>query len=305
MPQPFEDPGALVRWGLPASKLAFNMCAAVTIGAFVFAAFILPPSSASYARSQKVALVAAASWTIVSFAGLSFTFLSLVPMNPFDSRFLQQFGYFAEAIPLGQVWLITTLLAASLTLIAYVADRPVHAAIGSAVAVVALLPVALTGHGAGDQGHGAAVTALALHMVGAALWLGGLLVLVSVRTTRDRGSLRVIVQRYSALALSGFTVVTISGVISATIQLGNFGNLASPYGLIVLAKGAILALLGFAGAWNRSRLIIRLDTPGRAAKAFWLIVSAELLLLGFVSGLAAGLGRTPPPELAPPAVSPS
>ncbi|WP_147436292.1 cytochrome c oxidase assembly protein [Mycetocola manganoxydans] len=279
------------------SKLAFNVCAAVTIGALFFAAFVLPPSTTSHARSLRIALFAAGAWTMVSVFGLVFAFLSLVPMSLFDPGFFTQFVYFAQAIPLGQTWLVTILLTASISLIALLAQRPGHAAAGGALAVVALLPMALTGHAAGDQGHSTAVTALALHMLGAAVWLGGLIVLVAIRPQLNPDRLKVVIQRYSVVALSGFILVAASGVVIAVVQLNDVINLTTPYGLIVLAKAVVLVLLGGAGAWNRLRLIRRFGQPGsRAARTFWLVVGSELVLLGIASGLAAGLGRTPPPE---------
>jgi putative copper resistance protein D len=243
---------------------------------------------------------------MVSVFGLVFAFLSLVPMTLFDLGFFTQFAYFAQAIPLGQTWLVTILLTASISLIALLAQRPGHAAAGGALAVVALLPMALTGHAAGDQGHSTAVTALALHMVGAALWLGGLIVLVAVRQQLNPDRMKVVIQRYSVVALSGFILVAASGVVIAVVQLNDVTNLTTPYGLVVVAKAVVLVLLGGAGAWNRLRLIRRFDQPGnRVARTFWLVVGSELVLLGIASGLAAGLGRTPPPEQPIPANFPS
>jgi putative copper resistance protein D len=304
--QPFEDPGPVVRWGIPVVKLVYNFCAAVTIGAFLFAAFVVPPATPGHMRSLKLAFLAAGGWTVASVFGLVFAFRSLVPMSLFDPGFFTQFAYFAQAIPLGQVWSITVLLTASITLIALLALRPRHAAAGGALAVVALLPMALTGHAAGDTGHSAAVTALALHMVGAAVWLGGLIVLIAIRRNINGERLKPIVQRYSAVALFGFITVAISGIVIGIIQLNDLANLTSPYGLIVVAKVLCLVLLGVAGAWNRQRLIRGLDRPeGRTARALWLVVGSELVLLAVVSGLAAALGRTSPPEQPIPSLFPS
>ncbi|MFU8947683.1 cytochrome c oxidase assembly protein [Mycetocola zhadangensis] len=304
--QPFEDPGPVVRWGIPVVKLVYNLCAAVTIGAFLFAAFVLPPATPNHTRSLRIALLASGGWTVASVLGLVFAFRSLVPMNLSDPRFFTQFAYFAQTIPLGQVWSVTVLLTASITLVAFIAQRPTHAATGGAFAVAALLPMSLTGHAAGDTGHSAAVTALALHMMGAAVWLGGLIVLIAIRRDTNDEGLKPIVQRYSTVALSGFIVVAISGVVVGVIQLNDVANLTSPYGLIVVAKVLSLILLGAAGAWNRQRLIRRLDRPGsRAARAFWLVVGSELILLAIVSGLAAALGRTSPPEQPLPSIFPS
>jgi putative copper resistance protein D len=143
-------------------------------------------------------------------------------------------------------------------------------------------------------------------MVGAAVWLGGLIVLIAIRRNINGEWLKPVVQRYSAVALSGFILVAISGIVIGIIQLNDLANLTSPYGLIVVAKLLCLVLLGVAGVWNRQRLIRGLDRPeGRAARTFWMVVLSELVLLGVVSGLAAALGRTPPPEQPIPTLFPS
>ena len=84
---------------------------------------------------------------------------------------------------------------------------------------------------------------MVLHTVGAAVWVGGLLTLVIIRPLMRKRMVDVL-YRYSTLALVSFIVVTLSGVVRAYVAVGDWSALATPYGILVLAKTALLALLG-------------------------------------------------------------
>ena len=80
----------------------------------------------------------------------------------------------------------------------------------AALSVLAVLPLALAGHAAGSASHDTAVNSLAVHLVAAVLWVGGLLGLVVLRPVLGRG-LAVSVARYSTLAGWCFVLVALSG----------------------------------------------------------------------------------------------
>ena len=71
---------------------------------------------------------------------------------------------------------------------------------------------------AGTSGHDAAVTDLALHLVGASVWLGGLLAIVLLRGHLSSGRLAIVLARYSSVAIVCFVVVAVSGIGSAAIH---------------------------------------------------------------------------------------
>jgi len=294
-PLPFEDPGAFVRWGLPMTKMVYNLSAAVTVGGFLFLGFIIPKTSPTHAHVTYITMIGAGVWTISSVASLYLSFLTLVPIGFGDPAALEQIGYFAQNIPLGQVWTVSIILAAGSVVLALLSEQRRYAVLGLAVAAFALILMASTGHAAGDANHAAAVTALALHLTGAAIWLGGLVMLVAGSSLAQPTELKNTIQRYSTVALFGFIAVAYSGTIVAIIRLTSFENLLTPYGAILLAKIFVLILLGAAGAWNRLRLIRQLHVA-RIRRTFWFVVSGEIFLMFAASGLAAGLARTPPPE---------
>ncbi len=291
------DPGAVTRYGLPISKLLVNIGAAGTVGALVLALFALDSSKPEFGRALDVAAGAAAVWTVASaFAGF-YTFLSVLN-EPFslDSRFGETLAFFLGNTELGQAWLVTVLVAAVVTVLCFAVRNLTALVFVTVLAVVGLVPMTLQGHRGGTEDHDAATSALFLHVLFAAVWLGGLLTLALCRPLLDKGRLPVVLVRYSTIALVSFVVVAASGYLSAEIRVESLGNLASPYGALVLAKVVALLVLGLFGMLQRRYFIGRLQkSPTGGTGYFWWIVVAELGFMGIASGVAAALARTATP----------
>ena len=110
--------------------------------------------------------------------------------------------------------------------------------------------------------------ALILHIIAAAVWLGGLLLMVLVRPVLGRARSAAALGRYSSIALVAFIVVAVSGTVRAVIGLRTWEALLSPYGVILSVKIVALIALGVLGAWYRRRLIGRLREDA-ASRRFW------------------------------------
>ena len=289
------DPGALVRYGLPITKLLVNLSAAGMIGALVLACFALSPRESEFTRTLDVAAASAAIMTVVSAITGLLTFLSVtgIPLS-FDQTFTDGLSSFVTSVSLGQAWLGTTLIAAAVTVLCFAVRNQTALAFVTALALLSLLPMAQQGHAAGTAGHDAAITALGLHIAFAAIWLGGLLTIVLIRRTLDGGRILPVLERYSTLAIVCFTVVAASGYVSAELRIGTLQNLATPYGILVLIKVLALVALGLFGVTQRRYLIGRLRSSGKRS-TFWWLVTAELAFMGIASGVAAALARTATP----------
>ncbi|HEY8589640.1 MAG TPA: bifunctional copper resistance protein CopD/cytochrome c oxidase assembly protein [Naasia sp.] len=287
------DPGPVVRFGLPAAKLLVNLTAAATIGFVAVAALMLPPGAAA-GRLLDAAAGAAGAWTVASALTGLLTFLSVtgVPLS-LDEEFGGQLGFFLTSLEPGRAWLTVTLVAAAVTVLCFAVRSPAVLLAVLALAAWGLTPLAEQGHAAEAASHEQAVSALGLHLLFAALWLGGLLALVLLRPLLAPDSLLAAVRRYSAVALVCFVVVAASGYVSAEIRVGSLDRLASPYGVLVVIKVLALLGLGVAGALHRRATIRRL-AEGRAG-SFWRIVLAEVVVMGVASGAAAALARTASP----------
>ncbi len=296
------DPGAVVRYGLPVAKLIVNLGAAATIGTLVLVCFALTKGRPEFDRALDVAAGASAIWAVASaFTGfLTFQSVYLQPIT-FDARFGELLGAFFTRVDFGQAWLATTLIAAATTVLCFAVRSRTALVFVTVFSVVALVPMAQQGHASGASGHAAAVSSLGLHLVFAAVWLGGLLAIVMLRGAVEQGRIGVILSRYSTIALVCFVVVAVSGYVNAALRVGSFEALGKPYGILVVVKVAALLALGVFGAVQRRSFIGRMTRSEHAASRwFWGLVAAELAFMGIASGVAAALARTDPlvPEVA-------
>lgn len=291
------DAGPVARYGLPVATTLANLGAAGTLGALVLACFALTSSRPEYARALDIASASAAVWTVAAGATGFFTFL-VVFSQPvrFDSAFGDALALFLSGTELGQAWLITTLVAAAVTALCFAVRNQTAVAFIAALAVVGILPPALQGHTGGTASHDQAVTALFLHVLFAAVWLGGLLTLVLVRPLMEATRFVAVLRRYSSIALVSFIVVAASGYVSAQIRVESLDNLFSPYGGLVVVKAASLIVLGLLGAAQRTWMIGRMQRPGARERSwFAALVGIELAFMGVASGVAVALARTPTP----------
>ncbi len=290
------DPGAVVRFGLPIARLVVDLSAAAAIGGLALATVGLSRTAPEWNRAIDVAAGAAGVWTVSSAVTTFFTFLSVAGSRiSIDEQFGQSMGVFLTGTDLGLAWLVTVLVAAAVTVLCFAVRSRGMVALTAGVAMIGLVPLAQQGHAAGTASHDAAVTALGLHLVGAALWVGGLVMLVLLRPVIDGDRLAVVVGRYSSIALGCFVLVAVSGVASAQIRVGALSNLFTAYGVLVLVKIAAIVAMGVLGVVQRRRAIRALGTAPERRRPFWFLVVAELAVMGVASGFAAALGRTATP----------
>lgn len=290
------DPGPLVRFGLPISRLVVDLSAAATIGGLALATVGLSRSGPEWNRAIDVAAAASGIWTVSSAVTTFFTFLSVAGSKiSIDEQFGQSMGVFLTGTDLGLAWLVTVLVAAAVTVLCFAVRSRGMVALTAGVSMIGLIPLAQQGHAAGTASHDAAVTALGLHLVGAALWVGGLTMVVLLRGVLPGDRLAVVVARYSSIALGCFVLVAVSGVASAQIRVGALSNLFTPYGTLVLVKIGAIVAIGVLGAVQRRRAIRSLTEAPARHRPFWTLIVVELAVMGVASGFAAALGRTATP----------
>ena len=290
-----EDPGPIVRWGLPLIRGAMDLSMATAIGSLGMAVFATADHSWQLRRLQLLAGSSAMVWTIAAIFNILFTYLSVTGLGiSSSSQFGQGLWMFVSQIALGQSLGQNLVIAALVATWAFAVEKLRTTIFVFALAMASIVPIANTGHAAGTVGHAMAVNALGLHLVAVSIWVGGLVALLVVRSTDSEWNQRLI-SRYSTLALLAYFVVAISGIASASVRLTSWSALLSNYGLIVLLKSATLLLLGAFGAWYRMRLIVATRLNDR--RPFWVMVLLELGLMGVAMGLATALARTAPPEV--------
>ena len=294
------DSGPVVRWGLPMVTLVVNLSAAGMIGSLVLALFALRAGERNFDTALDAASISAAVFTVASGLTTFLTFLNIFNATPdVGAEFGGQLGRFLVTTDPGRAWALTTLAGAALTVLTFAVRGWTSTLVVAILALASLVPMATQGHSGDDAGHNIAVSALLLHIVAAAVWLGGLVLLVVLRPQLSSGELGDLLARYSSLALVAFVVVSLSGVVRAAVGVVEPKYLLSPYGALLGVKVVALLLMGALGARYRSGLISRIQrsekTARDAARRFWGLVTLEVVFMGIASGAAVALSRTPPP----------
>lgn len=274
------DPVA--RYGLPISTLFVNLGGAGVLGALVLALVAVDSGRPEFGRALDVAAGCAAVWTVAAAAAGFATFVSIQPPPlRFDDAFGTALASFLTGTELGQAWLVTTFVAAGVTVLCFAVRDQTAVVVVAITAAVGLVPVVVQGARVGSAVTGA----LVLQAIFTAIWFGGLLTLVLCRSLLDERRLAAVLRRYSTIAVLCSVVVVAS---SAVILI------ARPGTLLVLEL-AMLVVLGLLAAAHRGFVVER---RGGASAAGRRVVVAELAVMGIAAGLAAALVQTAAPQVA-------
>ena len=159
-----------------------------------------------------------------------------------------------------------------------------------------------------EGGHASASTVVPVlevglqwvHFMAAGLWIGGIaLASMLMVERRGRETPSVQVRRFSRIAGYALAVVVVTGVLRALDERGGLSEigriLTGSYGLALLLKVSVVALLIALGAVNRYRSIPRLERDGgtllRRAMAAELVLAVGVFGL---TGVLTGLSPLPP-----------
>ena len=294
------EPGALTRVGLPTVQAVRDLAGMVTVGVLVVTATCVPPPAGSAesalgpARARLVvwAQLSATVWAIASLVLVAFVYSDASGSAIGRPGFASEATFFAFGFEVGQYGLWGAALASVVAAGCIVSSRLGGVGITAVLAVVALWPMALTGHAAGTLNHDEAVNLQLIHLVGINVWVGGLIALVLARRLLG-ASLVVTVRRYSTLAGWCLALVTVSGILGAWLRLPSPSALLSSYGALLALKLGAVVLLAGAGWWHRRHTIAALAAG--SPTAFTRLVAAELVVLAGAAGLGIALSRTAPP----------
>ncbi|MCF6389574.1 cytochrome c oxidase assembly protein [Mycobacterium sp. MBM] len=300
------DPGPATTYGLPFVHAVGEIAAAVAVGSFLMAAFLVPPQRSGVLdvggyRALRTGTVAAGLWTVCAVLLVPLT-VSDITGAPLTSRLSPiDIWTVASMVETAGTWRATALLAGIVTLVSIPVLRWSWTPVLLAGSLVTLLPLALSGHSSSGGAHDVATNALLIHLIAAVLWAGGLMALWAL-AVRGGEHLDVAARRFSAIALWCFAAMAVSGVVNALVRVHPAELFSTSYGWLLLGKAAALAVLGALGWFQRRRSVAALaDDPAARAPLIQLAL-VESMVFGVAFGLAVALGRTPPP---PPAELPS
>lgn len=229
----------------------------------------------------------AGAWLVLVLVGTMFRTADAFG-RPLGQLGAGEIGSFVTELAGGRGLLLTMICTAALLACAALRLRDralVQARVPLVVALLGLVTPAVTGHAGTHPDHQLAIMSIGVHVVGAALWVGGLVV-VLVLVARHRALLDAVLPRFSRLAGWCIAAVALTGLLTAVIRLGTWDAvLGTRYGLLVIAKITCLVLLGLLGGIARRRL-----AAGRIPVLRW--AGIEVAVMAATLGIAAALSQS-------------
>ncbi len=170
---------------------------------------------------------------------------------------------------------------------------------------------ALWGHTGTAEPRWLGVGADVVHTAAAAVWLGGLVgmgvvLVVRGRAAKEPSGVRAlatdtaeVVVRFSDAAALTVTALVVAGVALAVTQVSSLGQLTSTtYGLMLLVKVLLVAVVLAVAAYNRWRLRPSLESEPQAWRKLTRTVGAEVLVLLAAVAVTSALVVTTPARTA-------
>jgi copper transport protein len=178
-------------------------------------------------------------------------------------------------------------------------------------AALAFLTITLSGHANSAEPRSWAVLTDWIHLVAAAVWIGGIAQIAiawlpAIRGLDAESRLAVIgsvLTRFGRVALPAFLVVATTGLTNALIQLGHVSALwETPYGRVLSVKIVLVGLIALASYGHALRLRPRLlaanpHPPERIERRHWRLLGIEPWLgFGAILAVAALVAFPLPPS---------
>lgn len=209
----------------------------------------------------------------------------------------------------GQILIVRLLLIAAALIL--FARKSIGAAwtAGAVFSTLAVATVALTGHAQSGVVAGAGLHLLGdvLHLIAAGVWIGALawlLMLLSRYTQAPRRDIEHALAGFSGIGPGVVAMLIITGIVNSLYLIGPQSALSlwrRAYGLTLLIKLALFAMMFALAAVNRYRLTPRLAIAAdggnteQTLRAFKGTIAAETILAVLVLAAVALMGVLPPP----------
>jgi len=306
------DPGPIVGWGLPISRVLTNLAAALTAGWLIGAAFLDPAGSGGVVsrlgRADLLrAVVTSSIWAVFALAQMFLTLALILGVSLTEAMRPEIVATYAWELPITRALTVTALVAALIAVIAIFLSSTAGAAILTVLTVIGAALPTLAGHGAGLGDHALALTSGVAHIAAALVWIGGLIVLAVHGFRRESGfateeDLQRAARRFGMAAIIAVVLLGASGLVNSYTRLDTFDQLFSTeYGRVITAKVILLLALVVIAAVVRKRLVPRLTGPTIRRRFLGLItLELGLIVAAFGMGVALSLSSYPRVESALP-----
>ncbi|RFA27937.1 hypothetical protein CAI21_13510 [Alkalilimnicola ehrlichii] len=157
--------------------------------------------------------------------------------------------------------------------------HPLGAWVSGTGALLVIASLTVTGHaGVYDALIGRSL--IAIHLVGAAYWLGALWPLLLIVRAGEHARAGAILERFGVIAMFLVGALVLAGVVLSVLLLGSLAALwQTAYGITLMIKLALVAVLLLLAALNRFRLVPGLIAgDGQAAGALRGAIALEIVL---------------------------
>jgi cytochrome c oxidase assembly factor CtaG/putative copper export protein len=299
-PPGLPDPGALVVWGTPISRVLTDIAAIATVGLLLSATALAPSGKDGVLspvgrrdaiRAAKVAIV----WAVLAAAQLFFQLALILGVPLSEAVDPAVVSTYANDLDITRALLFISLLAVAVAVGAITSASTGSTGAWLIVAVVAAALPGLAGHSSALGDHELATTAGVTHMVAAVLWVGGLLALTLHALRRDVPLQRPL-QRFSAIALTAIVLLAVSGLANAYTRVDGVQQLLTTgYGQVTMMKVFLIIGLAVIGFLLRQRIVPSLDSLTRA-QTFVRLAAIELTIMAIAIGLGVSLASSPYPR---------
>ncbi len=295
------DPGPATTFGLPALRAVAWLLAALSIGSFLFSAFLIPPDNKNLRDARLTVDGHIAARTGASAAlGLAVIAAIMIPMvlsdvsgTPLAQVLFQPTAWVTavQQVAESAVWGIVAVISLVVALCGYIFATWMSQPPMFIASILMIIPLGMEGHAATGGDHDYGTNAYLWHLVFIMVWIGGLFALIA-HGRRLGPHMEKAVARYSRIALFAFLAVTISGLISMVIRIELSDLFTTRYGLIIVAKMVGTVIVGLLGFAHRQITIPKLGTD---RFAFTRLAAVEVVVMAAITGIAVTMGRTPPP----------
>ena len=150
----------------------------------------------------------------------------------------------------------------------------------------------LMGHTA-SHGGWLLTMALGIHIMVITFWFGALVPLYVVAAQETDETCVAIMRRFSAMAVWLVPLIALAGLSMALLLLSSFADLLAPYGILLIVKTTLFAVLMLFAALNKWRFTPAIATGDSSAKRGvkrtitleWVCIVAVVFVTAFMTGL--------------------
>ena len=196
---------------------------------------------------------------------------------------------FVTQVVLGRYLLAQTIVAFIVGFLLLRVKRVIPTLFLLIVSLISIAAPALQSHSASGGSHALATGSMILHVIGLALWVGGLFALSYIKGEERKPA----ILRFSVMALWAAIVVVLSGLINAWARLNFRDAWDTSYARVVVLKTIITAVLLYMGYLHRKNIALREKIDWRSLGR---LISVEVALMAAVTAIGIWLSLNASPD---------